>query len=289
MKILLIGKTGQLGHALIEKLKENHHIVAPLRQEVDIIKLDSLYKTVQDNTFNLVINCAAYTDVNKVEADQVPAYDVNVRGTQNLSLFCKEFSLPLMHFSTDYVFDGTSSIPYTEESTPHPLNVYGKTKNEGEEILRGTLEKYFIFRSCWLYSNFRRNFLTFLLKANEEGRDLTIVNDQIGCPTPVSLVEQVVEIFLSKLEDGQSNLFGTYNVCTSGSASWYEFAMAIKELFNLQIKITPISTKEFNEKNNIKVQRPLYSVLSNQKVSKMLNLSLPHWKEALTYAKLKKS
>lgn len=282
LTLLLLGGHGQLGTVLYTRLSPFYKVIRPSRSHLDVREFKNVASFFQESEPNIVINCTGFLDVPGAESHPDTAQEVNVNSVRNLGLLCEERDIPLIHYSTDYVFEGTLSRPYHEEDLHSPLNMYGRTKSLGEKALQEVLEKHFIVRTCWLYSPFRRNFVNFILNASKEKKDLTIVDDQRGSPTPASLVAQGTYHLLKHLTDPlSSDLYGTYHLAAEGDASWFEFALEIKKVFNLDLKITPLSTEEFNMKNAVSVQRPSWSVLSSEKFSRNFNFKCPTWQESL--------
>ena len=277
MKIILLGSKGRVGTALTHSLKDAYDLRALSRQDVNILDKKALSQNFQEFLPDLVINCSAYTDVNGAQKNS-SAYDLNVVGVQNLCDLCVAFDIPLIHFSTDYVYGGDQALPYTEEDLANPLNEYGKTKWQGECYIREHLKKYAIFRSCWLYSIQGRSFLNLVRDADMQKKYLTIVNDQIGCPTPISFLVSAVKRWIELFNN---DFYGTYHVSSADACSWFEFACEIKRQLQLTLEIIPISTDEFNAKNPGQANRPRFSALNSEKFSKAFSYEILHWKNAL--------
>ena len=203
----------------------------------------------------IVINAAAYTAVDNCETDYTNAYSVNAIGPKNLAIACNKINIPLIHISTDYVFDGNKRTPLTEVDTLGPKTAYGKTKLEGEKMIQENTKKYFILRTAWLYGIHGKNFVQTMLNLSKKNNELKVVNDQIGSPT----YSKDLAIAISELLN--SDKYGIYHVTNKGEISWYDFSKKIFELSNINIKVNPVSTEEFPRP----APRPHYSVLSNQK------------------------
>lgn len=264
IKVLITGADGQLGHAFCAALGEN--AVA-----TDAYALDITKNIVFDASFDLIINCAAYTNVDGAEDNYENAYDVNVTGVKNLVEYAKKKDVPLVHISTDYVFNGTSEIPYCETDAVCPESVYGKTKEEGERVVRA-YEKHFIVRTAWLYGKHGKNFVKTIMRVAKEKGQLKVVSDQIGCPTNADdLVNQILRIV-------QTDAYGTYHCTGSGACSWYDFACEIVKLSNIPCVVSPCKTGEFPTK----AKRPAYSVLNNTKTENLTGEKMPFWKDSLT-------
>jgi len=265
-KILLTGGSGQLGLELQSILQPLGEVWSPSRKTFNLENPESLKQKVRDYQPDLIVNAAAYTEVDKAEVDSTLAYSVNVGSPRVLAEEASNLGVPLIHYSTDYVFDGEQRVPYTEDDEPYPINIYGKTKLEGEYAIQESHNQYLILRTSWLYSpTHGKNFYTTMLRLFKEKETVHVVNNQIGNPTSVEfLAEATVEILsqLSKKED-EENRWGVYHLACEEQMSWYDFARKIykKEkkvnIFKIK-KILPISDKEYLTK----AVRPNYSVLN---------------------------
>jgi dTDP-4-dehydrorhamnose reductase len=275
MVVLVTGASGQLGQSL--KFISEHY------SDIQFHFYTSTELDITDNKcireiFTLIkpdfcINGAAYTAVDKAEAESEKAALVNVIGAKNMALICNEFSTTLIHVSTDFVFDGIKETPYTEEDSTNPQGVYGATKREGEIEIIKHLKHYFIVRTSWLYSSFGNNFMKTMLKLANERNSLNVVNDQIGTPThAVDLAQALVKIVLS----GSQN-YGIYHYSNEGKTSWYGFAKEIFNINNTIIDLKPIPTSEFPTP----AKRPKYSVLDKLKIKTEFGISIKDWKESL--------
>jgi len=272
MKIFLVGNRGMLGSDLINELqKTKHKISSSNSDEIDITKKQDM-KKIKSKKPEILINCSAYTNVEKAEDKKEKAYAVNTEGVKNLVNICKEQNIPLIHISTDYVFNGKKGN-YDENDIKNPLNVYGKTKSDGEEIIIDNLEKYYIVRTSWLFGKNRKNFVETIINLCEEREEIKVVKDQFGRPTYTKdLSEGIINLIESKKP------YGIYHLTNSGSCSWYEFAKEISELKNLECKISPCTSVEFPTK----AKRPKSTILNNNKTKE-----LRPWKIALEdYLKL---
>lgn len=267
-KVLVTGANGMLGQDLCPVLEDNGYSVF----ETDVDILDITNPVNIDEVFSaqkpdIVIHCAAYTNVDKAEEDIENARQINARGTENIAKACKKYDALMVYISTDYVFDGgvntQRNIPYKPLDKTSPLNNYGLTKWEGEEAVRNNLEKYYICRTSWLYGHHGKNFVeTMISLANKP--ELKVVDDQIGCPTwTVDLSNAIVKIIETKL-------YGTYHTCGGGSTSWYGFAKEIFKLANLDVNLNPCTTDEFPRP----AKRPAYSVMDNNGICR-------DWQKAL--------
>ncbi len=275
--ILVTGSNGQLG----SELRDLHvnfpqwHFVFTDRTTLDITDRDAIAKTCQSHHITHIINCAAYTAVDKAEEDQEQADAINHLAVSFLSDIAKEMDISLIHISTDYVFDGTHHTPYSETDTTHPQSVYGKTKLDGEKALFHVNPKNsIIIRTSWVYSNFGNNFVNTMLRLGKERDELGIIFDQIGTPTHAKdLAEHILEI----LPQVQNNTPEIYNYSNEGVCSWYDFAKAIFELSDTTCNVKPIETKEYPTP----ATRPPYSLLNKVKVKKEYNVAIPYWRDSL--------
>jgi len=268
MRILVIGSKGMLGSDLTEELnKIGNTILGWDVSDIDITKKHEMIKIAGVKP-DVLINCAAYTNVDLAEKEREKCFDVNVRGVANLVDVCKKHEITLVHISTDYVFDG-SREEYDEGDEKNPLNVYGKTKSEGEDVIRKNLKKYYLIRTSWLFGKKGKNFVETMLKLCSEREKVRVVNDQVGRPTYTrDLCKAIVEII-----SNQPNYeYGVYHATNSGKCSWFEFAREIIKLKKLSCSIEPCTTEEFPRD----AKRPKYSVLNNNKLPQLRS-----WKDAL--------
>jgi len=280
MKILVTGGSGQLGQCLQELALKyddaNFEFVFKSYSELDISNKAEVTNDFNNNGYSYCINCAAYTQVDKAEDDITLAERVNVEGPKNLALACKSVGAVLIHISTDFVFDGNSKNPYTEDVDSNPLGVYGRTKLDGEVAVRENNPKYFIIRTSWLYSEYGNNFMKTMLRLGNERDELSVVDDQIGTPTYAKdLANLILQIVFSK-----STAFGTYHFSNEGQTTWYGFAKAIFEHSKTHIDLKPIPTEAFPTP----AKRPKYSVLDKFKIKNTFEVQIPHWDESLQEA-----
>lgn len=279
MVVLVTGANGQLGQSLqyISSQYPNLEFHFYTSSELDITNEYSIKEVFSLIKPNYCINAAAYTAVDKAEAETEKATLVNVTGAKKLAKVCNEFATTLIHVSTDFVFDGLKDSPYTEEDATNPQGVYGKTKREGEIEIIKHLKHYFIVRTSWLYSSFGNNFMKTMLKLSKERDKLNVVNDQIGTPThAVDLSQALAKIVLS----GSQN-YGIYHYSNEGSTSWYGFAKEIFNINNTIIDLNPIPTSEFPTP----AMRPKYSVLDKSKIKAEFDISINGWDHSLKYHK----
>mgnify|MGYP001179703293 CR=1 FL=1 len=276
MNILITGSDGQLGQEFkfLAGINTQHYFIFKNKEELDITSFLKLDEFFNRNKIDAIINCAAYTFVDKAEVDKDTAYYVNVIGPQNLAVLSKKYNIKLIHFSTDYVFNGENHIPYKEDDIPDPKSVYGKTKLQGENEIIKNSEIYAIIRTSWLYSIYGNNFVKTITKLAVERGDLKIIFDQIGTPTYASDLVNTVLYILPILNKENS---GIYNYSNEGATSWYDFAKIICKLQNIQCRISPIETKDYPTL----AQRPNYSVLNKKKIKTEFNMEIPQWQESL--------
>ena len=253
MKILITGSNGMLGHDLINALKERHDLIPTTSKTLDITDKKQTIDFIRDKKPDIVINSAAYTDVDGCEENQDLAYSVNGDGVRNLALACRDIDCPLVHISTDYVFDGSATEPIREDGEIGPISVYGKSKLEGEEAIQEILDKYFIIRTAWLYGINGRNFPKTMLELAENHPEITVVYDEVGTPTYTpDLAEGISRLI-------ETDYYGIYHLTNSGSCSWCEFARYIFEIAGRDVKVIPVTASEFARP----APRPSYSVLDN--------------------------
>ena len=279
MKIALIGVDGQLGTDINGHFKGKGIEIAGLvgLKDIDVCDYkmsDSILKRINPN---LVINTAAFHDVDRCEDEVLSAFKVNVMGVKNLAIICKEINVPLMHFSTDYIFDGKKKKPYIEDDCASPLSLYGISKLAGEQVMRYILDKYYIIRLCGLYGHAgcvgkgNINFVEQMIKLSENKKEIKVVNDQIV--TPTSTMDVAKKLF----ELMHTGKYGIYHMTNTGSCSWYEFTCEIFKLMKLTVRVLPTTTDQFGAK----ARRPQYSVLDNSNLRKIGLADLRNWKEAL--------
>lgn len=283
MKILVTGAKGQLGRELVgQGLLQGYDIIGLDRLHLDIADKNSIQKAIADNPPDLVINCAAGTDVDKAESEQEKAYSVNRDGPAFLALACAQIRIPLIHLSTDYVFEGRATTPYRETDPVHPIGAYGKSKEAGEDAVRLRLEQHLIIRTSWVYGTYGRNFVKTILRLGQEKETLKIVNDQYGCPTYTGDLADALLVMARKIQADDFREWGTYHCCGSSVTTWFKFASLLLDLAKgkmpLKIKnIIPVSTAEFPTP----ARRPSYSVLDCAKIDKIFGIRLPTLEKSL--------
>ena len=274
-KILVTGAHGQLGTELnfLSSLLESHSFTFVDQNNLDITDAVAVNEFISTGNYSAIINCAAYTAVDKAETEKEIAFKVNADGAGNLARAAKQINAKFIHFSTDFIFDGTGSVPYTENDKPNPLSVYGASKLAGEEHVLENNSDAIIIRTSWVYSSFGNNFVRTILKLCKEREQLNVIFDQIGAPTYArDLAGAVLHIIQQKEWKP-----GIYNYSNEGVASWYDFAVAIRDIAGLKTKISPIETSQYPTP----AVRPKYSVLNKNKIKETFGLEIPHWKESL--------
>lgn len=280
MNILVTGSDGQLGSEI--KIIANNcsadNFIFKNSYELNICDFKKTKDFILNNNINAIINCAAYTDVDKAENDSSTAMNVNSNGVINLIKSLTANNGRLIHISTDYVFDGNTNIAYKESDPVNPIGVYGKTKRSGElEVLNSHLDAI-VIRTSWLYSSYGNNFLNKLLRISKNSQSLNIISDQFGTPTYAkNLAKTCVDIISNYHYDRMDSNGKLYHYSNEGSASWFDFAIAIKQMANLDIKINQIDTKNYASE----VERPMFSVLDKSKIKKVFDIKISYWKDSL--------
>lgn len=281
MVVLVTGANGQLGQAIhaVAKNFSALSFVFCSSSELDITNIENCKTIFRQYQPKFCINAAAFTAVDKAESDRELAYKINVEGVKNLAETCLDFNTVLVHISTDFVFDGSNTTPYTETDKPNPTGVYGLTKLEGEKVIESKLQKYFIVRTSWVYSAFGNNFMKTMLRLAHERDSLTVVNDQIGTPTnAVDLAEALIKIILSiDIDKPLSIPYGIYHYSNLGECSWHDFAKEIFRINNISIDLKPIPTSSFPTP----AKRPSYSVMNKTKIQKTFGIEIKSWEESL--------
>lgn len=275
-RVLVTGANGQLGKAIHAEAigLDGVSFIYTDYDQLDITQKDSIAAAI--NTFKpeLIVNCAAYTAVDKAEDEKELAFHLNAYAPGLLAELCKEHDIELIHISTDYVFDGASNQPYTETDKVNPLSVYGQSKLKGEELVL-TAGNAMVIRTSWLYSAFGNNFLKTMIRYGSERSELRVVFDQTGTPT---LANDLAKVLLQIVRFPHRYFIpGIYHYSNQGVCSWYDFAYEIVSTLNLKAKVIPITTNEYPTK----AKRPQYSVLNKQKISNLLGADIPHWRKSL--------
>ncbi|MBR3519526.1 MAG: dTDP-4-dehydrorhamnose reductase [Paludibacteraceae bacterium] len=274
MNILVTGANGQLGNS-VRKIASNytqHHFLYTDMPEVDITDLQLLEDLVKKENIGAIINCAAFTAVDKAESCEELAAKINVDGPKNLALAAKSVGAKLVHISTDYVFDGKSCLPLKETDPTQPIGVYGKTKRQGEIEVEKTGCDAIVIRTAWLYSEYGNNFVKTMLRLGKERESLNVVYDQVGTPTYATDLAYAIMVLLEKGFKG----FNTYHFSNEGVISWFDFTKAIFEIAGLKTKVNAIESFEYPTA----AERPAYSVLNKRKI-KAEGVNVPYWKDSL--------
>jgi len=270
MRIILTGADGQLGHDLRRTL-DQHDLIPFTLEDLDITDFSSVVKKIEEVGPEIVVNCAAYTDVDGCESNKALAYQVNAVGPQNLAIACEMAGAALLQVSTDFIFDGSKGSPYQEFDLPNPLSVYGLSKLAGEKYVSSLTNRYYIVRTAWLYGQSGNNFVKSILKIAGEKEKLQIVDDQIGSPTfTYDLAERIADIITSKG-------YGIYHVVNGGQCSWYDFGKKILEIAGLEREVEPISSNDLDRP----AKRPKYSVLDDLSLRLRGFSSLRSWEAGL--------
>jgi dTDP-4-dehydrorhamnose reductase len=281
MVILVTGASGQLGQAIqfIDSNYPDFEFIFASSQDLDITNQERVNHFFDTNKIDFCINAAAYTAVDKAESEIEKAESINVVGPKNLAIACKKNKAKLIHISTDFIFDGSSNKPYSENDATNPLGIYGKTKLDGEQAVIDNTNEYFIIRTSWVYSQFGNNFMKTMLRLASERDSLNIVSDQIGSPTnAVDLAKAILQIIVhAKHSQNVNNLFGIYNFSNEGIASWYDFAVEIFRINNVVINVNPIPTEAFPTP----AKRPKYSLLDKSKIKNTFGIEIKTWQESL--------
>jgi len=276
-KILITGSNGQLGQE-IQAIKQNYNDLSFYFTDVEVLDITNFEKLEQfynKNNFDLIINCAAYTAVDKAEQEEKLANLINETGVYNLRLIAEKHDLPFIHISTDYVFNGKNYKPYTERDDTSPESIYGKSKLAGEKSIID-YKKAIIIRTSWLYSVYGNNFVKTIIKISTENDSINVVFDQIGSPTNAADLAKAVLDIVVKL-DNIDNYSGIYHYSDEGACSWYDFAIEIIKLKNISCNVVPVTSKEFVRP----AKRPFYSVLDKSKIKNTFNVDVPHWASSL--------
>lgn len=279
MKIVVLGCKGQLGRCLTDHLKKtDHEVLYHSRETNDITQFKLAQKKITEFNPNLVINAVAYTAVDKAENNEELASLVNHHAVKNIANICKKLDCWFIHISTDYVFDGDSNVPYKEDDIKNPRCIYGKTKLEGEKSIELSGCKYLIIRTAWVFSEYGNNFLKTMLDLGSKNEELSIVRDQIGCPTYAQDIAKSIVAIIPQLDE-KHELQGIYHYCGDEPCSWYEFAEAIFTEagihdFKTPVSLIPINTADFPTA----ATRPLYSVLDCSKIRLNFGVIVSNWR-----------
>ena len=305
--IWLIGKNGMLGQEVARQLEEAHLPWVGTGSEVDVTdanSLDTFERSIetaayfpsslphQERQIKWIINCSGYTNVDKAEEDSDAAYKINREGACNIARQARKIGAKLIHISTDYVFDGKASQPYTEDAVKNAQGIYAKSKSEGEDAIEKEMNQYYIIRTSWLYGFNKNNFVYTMTKLMNSQPEIKVVNDQKGSPTFTCDLAEVILRFIKKSEGATSFFgknsapaYGIYHFSNEGETTWFDFAKEIYRLgkkynrVNGECSVAPCSTEDFGAK----APRPAYSVLSKEKIKKTLKIKIPSWQSSLEY------
>ncbi|MGV0829587.1 dTDP-4-dehydrorhamnose reductase [Empedobacter brevis] len=274
-RILVTGANGQLGQSILEQSKNYKEIECffVTRNELDLTNEDLVKHYFEDKSFDFVVNCAAYTAVDKAEDDQENAYLVNAKAVEYLAKIAKEKNSQFIHISTDYVFDGTEPMPRTESDQTNPIGVYGETKLKGENLALENNPNTIIIRTAWVYSRFGNNFVKTMLRLFKEKESISVVADQIGSPTnALDLAKAILDI-----TSVDKPSYGIFNYSNEGECSWFQFAQKIKELSGATTEIHSVPTSAYPTK----AKRPAYSLLDKSKIKEVFQVKVPNWEDSL--------
>jgi dTDP-4-dehydrorhamnose reductase len=275
--ILITGSNGQLGSEIKELSSEyNYNFFFTNKEELDISDKKSVQEFVTSKSINTIINCAAYTAVDKAEGDEINAGKINHLAVNNLAQISKDKNIKLIHVSTDYVFDGENFQPYNENDLTNPTGIYGKTKLDGENAMQSINPlNSIIIRTSWVYSSFGNNFVKTMLRLGQERDSLGVIFDQVGTPT---YARDLAKAILDIITNITNERVAIYNYSNEGVLSWYDFAKEIMQMANIECQVTPIETKEYPTP----CARPHYSLLNKAKIKKEFNVTIPYWKDSLS-------
>ena len=284
MKLLLLGANGQLGQALQQQSAwHSFNTVALNRRQLDLTDADALAAALGQHQADVIINCAAYTAVEAAEQQHQQCMAVNVTAVKQLAKWCGQQQALLLHFSTDYVFDGQKATAYTETDTPAPLNFYGQSKWLGEQAVQQYCEKYLLIRSSWLFSGYGHNFYRTMRRLAKAGENVTVVDDQVGCPTSADDMAAVVLQLLQRYQQQGRLAYGLYHLAAQPALSWYQFALAIFASVSSKGSVQPISSAQRQHAAQVSAaQRPPNSVLDSSLSLQQLGVTLPGWQQALS-------
>lgn len=273
MKVLVTGVNGQLGYDVVKELKKRkHQAVGVDRERMDLTSTEQIKECIYNINPEAIIHCAAYTAVDKAEDEEELCRRVNAIATKEIAEHAKVLDIPIIYISTDYVFDGTKDGEYTEEDVPNPINVYGKTKYEGEVYVQELLDKYYIVRISWVFGENGNNFIDTMLRLSKERDKLNVINDQVGSPT---YTKDLASLLVDMIE---TDKYGIYHVTNEGYCTWYDFAKEIFKIANVNIEVNQITTLEYPTK----AIRPMNSKMSKQKLLESRFNIIRNWKDAVS-------
>lgn len=261
-KVLVVGANGMLGHDVLKVFEEKvYEVYSATRQDFDITKIEEVEEFFADKKFDLVVNCAAYTQVDKAEEEQELAFSVNETGAKNLAILTNKSNTPIVYVSTDYVFDGTKDSPYKVTDKTNPINVYGHSKLAGEITTIENNPKHYIARTSWLYGKNGNNFVDTMLRLSKTRDEIKVVSNQYGCPTWTYNLASDIEVLFTN-----NSSYGIYHLCGAQSCSWYEFAITIFKVKNINLSVLPILDSQFLSL----AKRPQYSIMKSSSSSDLV-------------------
>lgn len=276
MKILVTGASGQLGMELRTELEKSFPSCAVYTDHdtLDITDAKAVEAFVTNNDITHIVNCAAYTAVDKAEEEKMQCARINTDAVKNIALAADAAGAKVIHISTDYVFDGTNHRPYRESDKVNPISQYGTTKRKGETSLLALSPEAIIIRTAWLYSSYGKNFVKTMLRLGKENREVRVVCDQVGTPTYARDLARAI----AKVLKSQQWVAGIYHFTDEGAASWYDFAKAIFRIAGMKVKVVPIPTEDYPTP----ASRPAYSILDRTRIKATYGVEIPHWEESLS-------
>ena len=281
MKILITGQHGQVSHALQQRLPDLGELIVLGRDQLDLVNPDQIREQIRSHRPNLIINAAAHTAVDQAESEPDVAFAINAIAPGILAEEAKALGIPLIHYSTDYVFDGSKPAPYTETDAPNPLGVYGQSKLAGEQAIAAVGGEYLILRTSWVYSDHGKNFLLTMQRLLQEKPHLRIVADQIGAPTWAGTIALSTRALIERWQAGQAGDWGVYHLTAQGETSWFGFAQAIGEHLRAQGKACAELEAIPSSAYPTPAKRPLNSRLDCSRLQQQWHVSLPQWQDAL--------
>ena len=281
-KILVTGANGQLGRAIRKEYKNenaeffNTDVIKAegVNATLDITNIDEVMLLIRQEKPDIIINCAAHTNVDKCEQEWDLAYKINAIGPRNLSIAAAETGAKIIHVSTDYVFEGNGIAPYTEFDTPNPISAYGKTKYEGEKFVKDFADRYFILRTAWLYGD-GKNFVKTMLRLSETNKEINVVCDQLGSPTSASELAKMIH-YLEPTEN-----YGLFHATCEGDTNWADFTEEIFRLAGKSVKVSHVTSEQYAQMNPASAKRPAYSILENYMIKLTSNFMMADWKDAI--------
>ncbi|MFE0559239.1 dTDP-4-dehydrorhamnose reductase [Paenibacillus sp. NPDC058910] len=271
MRIIVTGAQGQLGQEVIRQFQLQHKIYGYNSKDLDVTDIVSVYECMNSIKPDIIVNCAAYNSVDDAESNPHVAKNVNVIGPKNIAEVSQHLDAVMVHFSSDFVFDGEAKVPYRENDPTRPINIYGQTKLDGEQHVKYLCEKHIIIRTAWLYGSPRKNFFNSIIEQARKQKTISVVEDQVGNPTYLpDLVMQLVRII-------DQEVYGLYHCSGNGYSSKYEFAKRILSLMKLKAEAIPVRTNDYP----IKARRPKFSALSNSLLESCVSHKMPYWEDSL--------